>query len=71
MALNINEALEIVKRAGYGSNGRMKPVRSERRMADSQRAFEQEENRAEPEQAEDRMQLRQEDRENLLDIEDL
>ena len=71
MALNINEALEIVKRAGHAPGDRMKSGKSERRMADGQRSFEQEEREAEPDQAEERVELRQKDQENLLDIEDL
>lgn len=71
MALNINEALEIVKRAGHAPGDRMKSGKSERRMADGQRSFEQEEREAEPDQAEEPMELRQKDQENLLDIEDL
>lgn len=42
MALNLKDSLEIVKRAGFGADDRMKPGRSERRMADSQRVFDQE-----------------------------
>lgn len=42
MALNLKSSLEIVKRAGFGPDDRMKSSKTERRMADSQRVFEQE-----------------------------
>ena len=61
MIRNIKDALEIVKRAGFGPDDKMKSSKSERRTADSQRC-------AEPE-------LREEEKEpafeRLLEIDDL
>ena len=42
MALNLKDALETVTRAGFGSDPHTKSGSSERRMADSQRVFQQE-----------------------------
>lgn len=42
MALDLKSSLEIVKRAGFGSDDTMKSSKSERRMADSQHVCEQE-----------------------------
>lgn len=40
MIRNIKDALEIVKRAGYGPDDKMKSSKTERRTADSQRCTE-------------------------------
>ena len=42
MIRNIKDALEIVKRAGYGPDDKMKSSKTERRTADSQRCTEPE-----------------------------
>lgn len=42
MALNLKDTLEIVKRAGFDSNDRMKTSKSERRMVDGEFAREEE-----------------------------
>lgn len=42
MSLNIKDSLEIVKRAGYGSGGKMTAGAAARRMADGERNMEAE-----------------------------
>ena len=51
MIRNIKDALEIVKRAGYGPDDKMKSSKTERRTADSQRCAEPEPREEEKEPA--------------------